>query len=649
MGLLASGRGSRLLLGLAALLCSGWLATSASAVEINSVGPLTKIGNTPDLNCYVNHISDSVPEFYGNTACGTLLASGGTLYGPAGIPAGGSASPRTAWTAVSQEGPVGSGTAADPFRVTTVVHGGVFRVTQVDSYIVGQESYRTDVTVENTSDEAADIVLYRAGDCFLQNSDYGYGRVDGDAPTCLAAGPDGKPGTRIEQFTPITPESHFYEAVYSEVWRHIGTQQPFPDTCRCEEFIDNGAGVSWSRNLPAGREVTLSSLITFSPIGNVPLVVTKEADDDSVEAGGATGYTITVTNPNIRDIALTELNEDLPPGFSYLKGSTSGATKADPQIAGQRLTWSGLTVPRNGLIALHFAVRVAPLAGVYLDNAGGVSPGNVVVPAEGVAPVTVTAGALTERDLVLEKSPDNPAVIASTQNGYTITVANPTDRALTLSRLIEVLPADFTYIADSTTGLTTANPQIEGRRLTWQVSVSVPPFAAEQLHFRVRIPVTDGVRKNPLVDGRSPDGGVRKATESAPIAIKRPILGTLRLRKRPNRRSIVPGEKVKFTLKLVDLAPKTATRARICDHLPRGLRLVSANGAQVKGRRLCWERGLPAKVVSKRVSYVARAAPGARGRVASTAAATAEQRFGDRSRAGVSVHAGPSAPPEVTG
>ncbi len=49
---------------------------------IVSAGPLARIQTTSDLNCAVNHVDDTDPEFYGGTACGTLVAAGGTLFGP---------------------------------------------------------------------------------------------------------------------------------------------------------------------------------------------------------------------------------------------------------------------------------------------------------------------------------------------------------------------------------------------------------------------------------------------------------------------------------------------------------------------------------------------------------------------------------------
>ena len=102
-------------------------ASVASAETITSMGgPLTQITVSPDLNCDVRHVGDTAGEWFGDTACATLVSAGGVLYGPAVIPAGQSATTvagYTPFTPVSQTGPTGSGTSADPFTIVSVVVG----------------------------------------------------------------------------------------------------------------------------------------------------------------------------------------------------------------------------------------------------------------------------------------------------------------------------------------------------------------------------------------------------------------------------------------------------------------------------------------------------------------------------------------------
>ena len=390
-----------------AVLCALWLAlpaaASADATITSLSGPLTSIGITSDLNCSVNHTGDTSGEFYGDTACGTFVTVGSDNYGPASVPAGNSGNP--AYTPVSQTPVTGSGTAGDPYKIVTVVDLGTsgLRLTETDSYVVGSESYQTDVSIHNSGASTVNALLYRAADCYLQDSDTGYGSVDANtgAVACVNAVDDGMggtmPGTRIEQWYPLSSGSHYYEAGYGEVWEATVAGSQFPDTCRCNEEIDNGAGLSWSLSIPAGGTVIRSNLITFSPLGHKPLATTKTVDSSPVQESGSDGYTITISNPNASTVSLDSITDTLPTGFSYTSGSTTGVTTSNPSVNGQTLTWSGpLTVPAAsggtpGTVALHFGVTVSGTPGTYYNNAGGAASGYTVVATGDTAPVTVTA------------------------------------------------------------------------------------------------------------------------------------------------------------------------------------------------------------------------------------------------------------------
>ena len=253
----------------------GWLllvgAVPVVAAEIPSAGPLTQIITGEDLTCQVAHRDDEEFEFYPSFSergsCGTFLAIGGTVYGPSG------GSPTlTAWTPVSQSPITGSGSGNDPFRLVTVVDAPLIglRLTQTDTYVVGSQSYRTDIQLTNAGAEQRDGILYRAGDCYLQGDDSGFVRVDNGAPACIV---DPAQGRRIEQWTPLTPGSHFFAGPYGEVWSLIGSQQQLPDRCACDtDFpFDNGAGLSWPMSVTPGQTTTISHETFFSPQGRGPV------------------------------------------------------------------------------------------------------------------------------------------------------------------------------------------------------------------------------------------------------------------------------------------------------------------------------------------------------------------------------------------
>jgi uncharacterized repeat protein (TIGR01451 family) len=387
---------------LLALAGSLLVAGPASATAITSTGPLTSIDISPDLNCAVNHVGDSFGEWFSNTACATVVAIGTDTYGPAFIPAGSALTSSTgyhAYTPVGQSAVTGSGTEASPYSITTVVDLGTsgVRLTQTDSYVVGQEGYRTDVALSSTSGQAVDTVVYRAGDCYLQDSDEGLGDVqNGVAPLCKAL-PGSADPNRIEGFYPLTTGSHYLEARYSAVWAALATGDQLPDTCICATVDDNGAALSWPAAVPATGAIMISSLTVFSPAGAAPVTFTKTADVASVSAGAGDGYTVTMSNPGAVPLTLTSITDTLPAGFGYTADSTTGATTSDPAVSGQDLTWTGTfvvpaaTAAGNGTLSLHFGVTVSSTAGTFTNSVTGSGDGVTVIGATDTAPVTVTA------------------------------------------------------------------------------------------------------------------------------------------------------------------------------------------------------------------------------------------------------------------
>jgi hypothetical protein len=267
---------------LAGALAGLLLASSASAAvpykAITSAGPLTSIAIGNEGSCQIAYQGDARFELYPSGAtpgdCGTLIFTGGTLYAPSFGSHDGTATSgigaSTPSTAVSQSEVSGAGSAASPFKVTTVYALGTtgIRVTEVDSYVAGQEYYRTDVAMKNTGGASQSGIIYRAGDCYLQESDTGYGFVEAsnNGPGC-AINANNSPAARIEQWVPLTSGSAYMEDRFSTVWSAIGAHTMFPNTTQATVALDNGAGLSWPFTLAAGATQTFSHLTVFSPTG----------------------------------------------------------------------------------------------------------------------------------------------------------------------------------------------------------------------------------------------------------------------------------------------------------------------------------------------------------------------------------------------
>ena len=377
--------------------------------DISSAGPLTHIQLGDELSCQVAHTLDPLfLEFFppGTVPgdCGTFVAVGGALYAPNFAAHGGTATGAlgayTPFTPVSQSAVTGAGSVADPFVVVTVADVGAtgLHIRQTDSYVIGDEAYRTDVAISNSTGSVISGVLYRAGDCYLGGSDFGYGFTEvfgtRNAVGC-SVNANNTPAGRIEEWVPLTGVNNFLEDFYGGggIWSWIGTKATFPDTCDCALLQDNGAGISWPFAVGAGGSLTYSHFTTFSPTGKEALQTSKTADNPTSAAGTTNGYNITISNTNPDAVTLSSITDTLPAGFAYVSGSTTGVTTSNPSVAAQVLTWSGpFVVPANSSVTLDFSVTVANAAGDYYNEAGGVADGGyTVLPTGPTALITVTS------------------------------------------------------------------------------------------------------------------------------------------------------------------------------------------------------------------------------------------------------------------
>ena len=209
-------------------------------------------------------------------------------------------------------------------------------------------------------------LVYRVGDCQLEDSDTGRGAFDAASGAVACTGDD----DRLIQWYPLAGESRALETEFSTLWQRLGDQVPFDDSCRCAESIDNAAGLSWSLVVPPGGEVEVAHRTVFSPQGLRSLPVAVDADHSPSIAGAANTYDITISNPNVLPVSLSSVDVVLPAGFSYRPGTTSGVTTSNPAIAGQRLRWSvAASIPPHGSVTLHAGVTTADEPGSYVATA----------------------------------------------------------------------------------------------------------------------------------------------------------------------------------------------------------------------------------------------------------------------------------------
>ena len=226
---------------------------SAATYTSISGNPLTILVAT-DGSAQVYYTGQSGGQFYdgGEALCdhGDFLWAGGVAYGPDFADANRSSAGNdpTPLTEVSQSGLTGDGSAGNPWVITTTLGAGQTGVqeTQTVTYVNGQQYYRVDATLSNTSQTATTVTFFHAADLYLQGSDNGYGYYN--ASTGGVGGYNQAQNWYIV-FQPITAATRYEEDGYGTIWDHISsgsTPGPGLDNSINPAYLDNGAGLQWS-------------------------------------------------------------------------------------------------------------------------------------------------------------------------------------------------------------------------------------------------------------------------------------------------------------------------------------------------------------------------------------------------------------------
>lgn len=179
----------------AAVLLAGWgllfgvsVPNGHAARILSPSGPIAWLESTPSLGCAALttrtwtfnwalglRIAAPAEALYGpgsRSACGTVIAVNGTVYGPELPPrqtfSGEELGPWFPNTLVPvSENLTGAGTAGDPFVLTTVADAGAtgVRVERIDTYVEGEREVRSQISVNNLSGGTRYLRLATFGHC----------------------------------------------------------------------------------------------------------------------------------------------------------------------------------------------------------------------------------------------------------------------------------------------------------------------------------------------------------------------------------------------------------------------------------------------------------------------------------------------------
>ena len=138
--------------------------------------------------------------------------------------------------------------------------------------------------------------------------------------------------------------------------------------------------------------------------------ISKTANKNTASIGDIVRYLITVTNSGISPATNIRVNDVMPHGVQYIKGTTfiNGALAADPQVTGARtLVWAPGDIPGGGACEIVYRAVVGPDAhrgdGINRVHAEARSVGKAIATNIARFKLKITGGVFTSKGTIIGK------------------------------------------------------------------------------------------------------------------------------------------------------------------------------------------------------------------------------------------------------
>ena len=228
---------------------------------------------------------------------GWFVRTTDTLYAPnfAEHPSGtatGSIGPYIAFTPVSLSPVSGSGTTADPFRVTVsgTLGASGLRANQQVLYVNGNNYFTKIFTLSNDGGETQTVKIFMGADIYLASSDSGVPFLESTSTS--PGGQDcGTPPSYTILLIPQTTANAYSGRGYNTVWGEIGAAQL--DSLIDAACEDNGAALQWNRTLAAGGTTVIQAATSFGDIPSITQFNVSAVNPPSGNPGSNVNVTIT--------------------------------------------------------------------------------------------------------------------------------------------------------------------------------------------------------------------------------------------------------------------------------------------------------------------------------------------------------------------
>ncbi|MFC4225382.1 Ig-like domain-containing protein, partial [Lysinibacter cavernae] len=287
----------------------------------------------------------------------------------------------------------GTGTAADPFRIsTTRTIAGSLSVTKQDSYVLGSGQVRTDLSYTNLRSTPASVQMAYWVDSYFAGSDRGKSLISAASVSNLAS-----VGTAASSFVAVSPSAKFLAGHYDGVRTNVNKYNSLTNKCHvtgggvaatCDDNnVDNGMAIGWMLDgVAAGATESRTYFATFADnLRFADIDADVSVSTSTAKVGEPYEYVLTVRNstgPETADSVVVDF--PLPYGVALTGQSGTGSFNPDTG------TWTvgGIAIGDTASITLTVEPRSAGIMNAKILNARPLTALDITPHDAAIAPMT---------------------------------------------------------------------------------------------------------------------------------------------------------------------------------------------------------------------------------------------------------------------
>ena len=351
--------------------------------------------------------------------------------------------------------------------------------------------------------------------------------------------------------------------------------------------------------LPVGIVTDLQSVTnpavaaaTLASSGSANLSISNADGVSTVTPGGATTYTVAVSNAGPNDVAGLLVSDAPAPGVTFLSWTCSASAGSQCTASGSGAIADTTTLLNGGTLTYTIHAGLAPsVSGTTTNTASLGVPGSVIdtnpstsaSDTDTIAPIT---------SLAVTKDDGSATYVPGLGATYTIVVANggPSDaQSVTVS---DTLPAGATLSGSATcvaSGAASCGSVsgAAGQSSFVAAGAAVPAGAGNQLTFTVPVAfapnMAAGSITNTVTVTDAPSGGSASASDTDTRAPAVALGAT----KSDGASTYTPGKTGTYTIGVTNAGPSAAVDVSIADPLPSGVALIAPAGCLASAGSSC--------------------------------------------------------------